>query len=279
MIEDFSFWYKKICDQEILKQALSEKIMLNNSPLTWEVCYEILSLCKFDPKYTSDMLVEMSNSKYAKLDQMWIGVDQNDENEINDFYKKTFNIIPWGHGIFTFDHNVDGRRESYMNNVRILTHLLNMGSKSLLDYGAGGGQFSLLAKAIGFEKVAHHEFKIFHPYVDWRQKKITSNCQFILSDAEFRLNLNEKFDCVVCCDVAEHVFDVNNLLIDINKHLKIGGKMAWVSVFGEGISCHLHKEYKGKEENLLNNYGFTRISNLPNPHFGHSGIYEKGKEI
>ncbi|MHC4386860.1 MAG: methyltransferase domain-containing protein, partial [Planctomycetota bacterium] len=124
--------------------------------------------------------------------------------------------------------------------------------------------------------VVHHEYAIFHPYVAWREKqipKVDSAQQFIMTRADEPLTLAEPVDAIICADVAEHVWDPKQMLRDIHATLNPGGYLIWNSYFGEGISCHLHPDLKGHEEELLADLGFERIGDLPSDYIGHSGLY------
>ena len=196
--------------------------------------------------------------------------------KVEAFYQESAKVLPWGHGVFKADHKVQQRRQVWLKRVRLLEMLKKANVTSICDYGAGGGYTSLLAKAMGFSRVVHHEYSVFHPYVAWREKHIPtvdSAQQFIMTCAEKPLKLDEPVDAIICADVAEHVWDPKQMLKDIHAALKPGGYLIWNSVFGEGISCHLHPGLKGREEELLANFGFERVGDLPVDYIGHSGLY------
>jgi len=273
------FWkyYGKICDQEILKEAMSAKIMFEGRPLQPEVCSEILHFMKFtNNAFTSEQLIQKSSNIYSGVDALFRDSNKNSRSDFDEFYKKTFDLIPWGHGTFHFDHDDGERRKNYLRRGVVVEKIKSLGVKSFLDYGGGCGHFSLLTSALGIEKVEYCEYSIFHPYILWRFSRIKNACNFIAKDVE-NWAATDLVDCVLCFDVAEHVYDVNEMMQRISSSLKVGGFLFWVSVFGEGISCHIHPELKGKEDDFLQSYCFVRQENLPVNYVGHSGIFKKVK--
>ncbi|MCC6933849.1 MAG: methyltransferase domain-containing protein [Deltaproteobacteria bacterium] len=164
-----------------------------------------------------------------------------------------------------------------------MTELRKKGCQSVLDYGAGGGHTTLLAYALGFRSVFHHEFKIFHPFVQWRAQRMAANDNFpqppdfIFSAAEQPMPHNNIVDGAICTDVVEHVPDPNILLDQLRNALTNGGYLMWVATFIEAISCHINIHYAGHEEELLNRHGFHRIEDFPVHYNGHTGIYQLRK--
>jgi FkbM family methyltransferase len=277
---EFETWFARTCVPEILADARREALRWDGRPLAWEVCHEILAFQAFSgDRYTAERLIELSNTRYRALDALWPGGAPTRE-QIDAFYVRSAEILPWGHGVFQADHNVADRRIHWLRRVRLLEQLQHLGADSLVDYGAGGGHTTLLAKAMGFARVVHHEHGIFHPYVAWRAEHITSlerNRQdFVLTDAAAPLSLGTPVAAVVCTDVAEHVYSPDELLEQIYAALQPEGHLVWVSMFADGgISCHLHGHMSGQEETWLARHGFKRVADLPCHYQGHTGLYQR----
>lgn len=277
--DEFTYWFEKICDKQILIKAHQDPLYLDGQPLSWEVNHEIYAYEKFCMgELSADQLVGLSNARYSLLDQLWPRGNLT-KNALDNYYISTAAILPWGHGVFAADHNKDDRRKNWLRRLELLRDLQKNGVRSLVDYGAGGGHTSLLARAMGFERVVHHEYRIFHPYIAYRSDSISVDAngqpcgRFELSNAEMPLNLHEPVDAILCLDVPEHVYDPDAMLDEIRSSLKPGGYLVWVAMFEENITCHLHPHLRGKEDELLMRHGFFRDHDLPVNYDGHTGVY------
>lgn len=275
---DFRECFQKICIPEILKEADREPLIWQGRPLSWEVCHEILACFLFTRgKYSIERLIELSNSRYHLLNQILPGKFPTQE-QLKQFYIKSAEILPWGHGVFVADHNVTERRANWLRRFNILHVLKGMSVESLVDYGAGGGHTTLLAKAMGFNRVIHHEYEVFNPYVLWRSQFIHATGQpdstFITTDAAQPLCLSKPVQAIICTDVAENVFSPERMMQEIRDSMQPNGFMVWVSKFGEDIFNHLHGELAGKEETWLREQGFVRIGDLPAKYQGYTGLFQ-----
>jgi FkbM family methyltransferase len=274
--DEFNYWFKKICVPSVLKKAYERLLNWEGCALEWDACHEILAYHTFiNGPIEPEKLIALSNGRYELLDRLWPGEPLTQERG-ETFYRESAKVLPWGHGIFKADHDVQHRRQVWLKRVQLLEMLKKVGATSVCDYGAGGGYTSLLAKTMGFSRVIHHEYTVFHPYVAWREKQISAvdpNHQFIMTQAEQPLKLDAPVDAIICADVAEHVWDPKQMLKDIHAALKSNGYLIWNSVFEGGISCHMHPELKGHEEELLASCGFKRVEDLPVRCVGHSGFY------
>ncbi len=276
--KEFEFWFERVCVASIVQKARQRQLFWKGQPLEWDAAYEILAYHEFCGGSVSvEQLLFMSNNRYQLLDQIWPKGPLSRER-VEAFYQASAKILPWGHGLFIADHQTHLRRKTWLKRVRLLKMLKERKVESLCDYGAGGGHTTLLAKAMGFGRVVHHEYSVFHPYVAWRAEKMNlsqqSACRFEMSPAEYPLSLKEPVDAVICTDVAEHVWDPIKMLDEIRGALRPGGLLIWCSCFGEGLSCHLHPDLKGKEEEILKQTGFQRVGDLGVSFGGHSGLYQ-----
>ena len=101
------------------------------------------------------------------------------------------------------------------------------GSKKLLDVGCGTGAFTIGAARRGYRSLG----------LSWDerdQKMAVERALICKADlAEFniqdvrnldeRLDLQERFDVVVCCENIEHILDDQKLIVDITRCLNPGG--------------------------------------------------------
>ena len=280
---EYENWFKKICIQSVIDMYERDPIVWEGRPLAWDAGHEIMAYHIFsNRKIPINKLLFLSNNRYKLLEKLWPKGNLT-KAQVEDFYMHSKEILPWGHGVFVADHNTQERRKKWVRRISILKMLQELNIDSICDYGAGGGHTSLLAKTMGFKRIIHHEYSAFHPYVKWRSDQIgnfgNAKQEFELSMAEVDLKLEKPVNAVLCMDVAEHVWDPKKMLEEINNSLETDGYLVWNSVFGEGISCHLHPELKGKEEKILGDYGFQRIKELNVNYSGHSGLYKKTKQL
>jgi SAM-dependent methyltransferase len=101
--------------------------------------------------------------------------------------------------------------------------------ENLLDLGCGSGSFTIGAAKRGYQSLG----------LSWdeRNQKVASERAKLCKapDASFGIqdlrHLNErkdlinKFDVVICLEVAEHILDDHKLIVDISKCLKPGGRL------------------------------------------------------
>jgi len=276
---EFSRWFTPMCVPEVLAEAKKLPLAWQGKPLAWEVCHEILAFERFsNGRYSAQRLIELSNRRYQLLDALWPDGNPS-QQQIEEFYQRSAEVLPWGHGVFQADHQIEERRRNWLRRLRLLQLLKDFGALSVLDYGAGGGHTSLLALTMGFERVVHHEYGVYHPSVNWRAAiiqetiPVAARCRFLATDAAAPLALAEPVDAIICTEVAEHVCSPDTMLEEIRKALKPGGLLVWVSYFGEGISCHLHPELRGQELALLRRHGFVPLGKLPVEYDGYSGLF------
>lgn len=270
----FHYWFSKICIDSIKNKSNSEELLFDGIDLPMEIKHEVFAFNAFDPSWAIERIISTSKNRYELLEQIWPGENPS-ETEVTDFYLKSADILPWGHGVFGPDHDTEKHRKNWLRRIDMLAQLKSMGAKTVADYSAGGGHTTLAALAMQFEQVGHIEFDIFHPFVRWRLEKIPTLAQsrMVFADPRSVEKLDVKFDAVICSDVPEHVYDYNKLLRHLQMLLKPQGLLLWVSFFGEGISCHLHPELKGREEALLKRYGFHKEADCAAEYTGYSGVF------
>ena len=282
----FEFWFKRICIPRVLINAKQTPVIVDGKPLSWEVAHEIFAFQDFsDKSYDINKILDLSLNRYKLLDNIW--PDIINEKSIELFYRKSSQILPWGHGTFLFDHNVKERRINWMRRIALLEQIKAHGATQILDYGAGSGHTSLLAMTMGFDEVCHVEYKEFHPFVEWRSKQIPlknyHSIKFLTPDDVNNAEHSSAkidagyFDAVLCCDVAEHVFDPQKLVNTLSKITKDNGLLSWISVFGEGISSHINPEFKNNELSLLASAGFEFVEPLSAKYNGFTGLFRKIK--
>lgn len=271
----FYFWYSRICDPSLIQYVLKNPIWFEGMPFSWEVAYEIISFKMFSQDSLSvEEIISLSRNRYTLLDSLWPGAFPTEE-EVELFYLSSYNVLPWGHGIWIADHNDRQRHAEWVRRIDVLLQLKQLKVDTVLDYGAGGGHTALAAMAAGFKSVGYHEYSIWHPYIRWRlRQSFPTSWQKMHFSAPDGKVFDMAYDAVICSDVPEHVYDPIVLLQNLNSLIRPGGFLVWVSLFGDGIDCHMHPQYKGKEEELLKSFGFAKIAPLAAQYRGYSGVFQ-----
>lgn len=104
-----------------------------------------------------------------------------------------------------------------------------MGSKHLLDVGCGSGAFTIGSARRGYKALG----------LSWdeRNQRVAQQRAALckVSSAEFevqdvrqldqRLDLQNSFDVVVCCENIEHILNDRKLMVDMSRCLKSGGTL------------------------------------------------------
>jgi glycosyltransferase involved in cell wall biosynthesis/SAM-dependent methyltransferase len=272
----FNFWYEKICDPSVLSYARETPLFWLQKDLEWEVKHEMFLCQKFyGNKYCIGELLELSNNRYDILAELWKNCNAKDPASVAAFYRSSVEVLPWGHGIFLADHKVQERRLDWLRRVHLLQQLWKEGLRTVLDYGAGGGHTSLLAIAYGFDEVGHYEYECFNRYTRFRANGISDGGKLKTFDLDLPLPMSAKFDAILCSDVPEHAPDLDVLLDNLFKALKVGGLLVWVARFEDSCAGHLHFEMFGREEELLRRHGLIRHADLNVHYEGHSGLFKK----
>ncbi|MGH7314364.1 MAG: methyltransferase domain-containing protein [Candidatus Rokuibacteriota bacterium] len=111
--------------------------------------------------------------------------------------------------------------------IAVMAGLLpaELGGRTVLDYGCGGGYFTVLCARRGAQVVAvDAEAAVLQTAAHYaRLSGVAERCRFIDSDAFARRPATESFDVIVAKDVIEHVPDDQGLLGDFARRQRAGG--------------------------------------------------------
>lgn len=116
---------------------------------------------------------------------------------------------------------IGGNNFTYINFFRYIFPIINNARpRKILDIGSGAGTLSLFLAGQGFKvvgvdasSVSIEKSKISAKYLNLQTKVDFVNCDFL----DFASN--EKFDLILCSEVIEHIFDVNEFLKKIKRLL------------------------------------------------------------
>ncbi|HVZ12067.1 MAG TPA: methyltransferase domain-containing protein [Patescibacteria group bacterium] len=179
-----------------------------------------------------------------------------------------------------------------IDQVRVISRLLNKPSLKILEIGPGDGIVTVTLKKMGMNVKTMDIDKTLNP-------------DYVSGLPDLKLKSNEKFDCVICCEVLEHIKypDVKKSLKNISEiaefsiisvphaslTLSLSFKFIYLKaiklLFSQDLDFRTHKfdgqhywelGYKGFSSNglkkVISNSGFElinefRVSELPYHHF------------
>jgi 2-polyprenyl-3-methyl-5-hydroxy-6-metoxy-1,4-benzoquinol methylase len=107
------------------------------------------------------------------------------------------------------------RREA----LKLITEALNPGS-TILDLAAAQGNFTLELGECGY-RVTWNDLRA--ELIGYVQKKYERGDVAYAPGNAFELDFNEQFDCILMCEVIEHVAHPDEFMINVARLLKPGG--------------------------------------------------------
>lgn len=152
----------------------------------------------------------ISNEIYQRIDNQFYNAPKDiwwNENEFLSLLKTSFNPCRFGYFLKQY---TDTLRQSSVN-------------KSALDVGCGGGLLAEEFAAAGFSVtgIDPSENSIKTATTHAQQNKLPIHYE--TGTAENLPYADRIFDVVYCCDVLEHVYDLNRTIAEISRVLKPGG--------------------------------------------------------
>ncbi len=126
-------------------------------------------------------------------------------------------------------------------------------AKSLVDFGCGTGAFLLSAKKHGVSRVVGLDGEYAHEFFD------EESGDFISCDLSENIDLHEKFDLLICLEVAEHIHPckaemfINNLV----RHSDI--ILFGAAIKFQGGNTHLNEQMPSYWRKLFTDRGFAQI--------------------
>jgi 2-polyprenyl-3-methyl-5-hydroxy-6-metoxy-1,4-benzoquinol methylase len=240
-----ALWIKDRVFHEFISRDIE-----NISPKNCALKELSLYLKKTEGEIEKKMLVE------KPVVEAWNKINPNPKNsrEIDNFYISTdayiFELMAANHIVQTL--------YSYF----VLTDKLQLlGTRKILDYGAGAGTLSILFHNLGY-RVTYADLpgKLFD-FAKWRFAKRKMNIPMVNLK---KGRANKVFDCILCTEVIEHVVDPVGLL-KLFRALLQKGDLLVVSEsceYTEDFSSHLegNKKYGGEKFiKLLSELGFRQI--------------------
>ena len=186
--------------------------------------------------------VKWSNLSANEWNEMKI--DQKDISQVMEFYKKTPNYI---FELMEY-HSTEGKQKLSKTVIDICK---KNNINSILDFGAGVCQDSILAAKNGLNATAADIPGKTFDYGKWRIKKYSKDIKII--EILDETPLIEKYDAITCFEVLQHVVNPKKTLEHLNEHLNPNGLLFITTRFKNNYSLALkHNEYLENEfENFV----------------------------
>ena len=196
--------------------------------------------------------------KYVKVtEDEWnsMKIDQNDINEVMGFYAQTENYMP--------ELTIIASTEDKQRLCKFaIGYCLKNNVKTVVDYGCGVGQVSIIGALNGLNMTAVDiEGKTFE-FTKWKFKKYGLNVKTI--EIKNDAPLKEKYDAITCFEVLQHVPDIEKTLEHFHDSLNENGLLLVTRRFIGNYSLVLKKNEKYEDifEDVVKNKGFELVEKV-----------------
>ena len=184
--------------------------------------------------------------KWSNLSaEEWNGkkIDQRDMNEVMNFYRNTPNYI---YELMEY-HSTDSKQ---MLSKTVIELIKEHKFKTILDFGAGICQDSIVAGREGLEATAADIPGKTFDFGKWRIKKYNDSITTI--DIHDETPLEESYDAITCFEVLQHVVNPEKTLLHMINHINSDGRLFITTRFRNNYSLALnHNEYLEDEFDKL----------------------------
>lgn len=162
------------------------------------------------------------------MDQVWLQCDCEQQHCNPECYSVFYRHPVWLlNGIYIEQDPI-----SMSHRHAIADSVASLGSKRLLDYGGG---FGTLARLIA-DRLPDTRIALFDPFPPAHGQTVCGeypNIRYVETIT------GQRYDCLVCTDVLEHVHDPLGLLARMVAAVKPGGHLFIANCFYPVILCHL----------------------------------------
>jgi len=205
-----------------------------------EALKEIAEYKKIDFKEIKESYKEISEkfSGYVKFSNLsadeWNQLQINQENiqNVMEFYKNTPNYI------FELMETHSTQAKSNLSNI-VIDYCIKNNFKSILDFGAGVCQDSIIASKNNLDSTAADiPGKTFN-FGKWRIEKYNLKIKTI--DIFDENPLKENYDAITCFEVLQHVVNPDKTLSHLIEHLNLNGMLFITARFKNNYSLALKR--------------------------------------
>ena len=162
-------------------------------------------------------------------------IDQSNMQEVMEFYRKTPNYI---FELMEY-HSTDSKQKLSQTVIELIKE---HEFKTVLDFGAGICQDSIVAVREGLEATAADIPGKTFDFGKWRIKKYNNSINTI--DIHDETPLEKSYDAITCFEVLQHVVNPEKTLLHLIDHINLDGRLFITTRFRNNYSLALnHNEY------------------------------------
>tara|TARA_B100000949_G_C14148839_1_gene393868 strand:+ start:31 stop:783 length:753 start_codon:yes stop_codon:yes gene_type:complete len=162
-------------------------------------------------------------------------IDQSNMQEVMEFYRKTPNYI---FELMEY-HSTDSKQKLSQTVIELIKE---HEFKTILDFGAGICQDSIVAVREGLEATAADIPGKTFDFGKWRIKKYNNSINTI--DIHDETPLEKSYDAITCFEVLQHVVNPEKTLLHLIDHINLDGRLFITTRFRNNYSLALnHNEY------------------------------------
>jgi SAM-dependent methyltransferase len=172
--------------------------------------------------------------------------------------------------------NTGGSGGSSAADIKRWSHVLDIlaphirSSHRIVDVGCGKGGLLMALRSRGFQNLVGIE-----PSLRCRQSLAEQNIPCYPTVKEAICEEGEPFDCVLCCQVLEHVFALDDFLADIGNLLKHDGTLYVEVPDAAGYADFFHAPFYYFDREHINHFTLDSLDNLILKHLAYRPIFGK----
>ena len=230
-----------------------------------KIFYEISVYLKIPLDVIKKKYLKINNNKYVKWTEITdnefkntvpeYNKDDIDEKILFNFYSKTTNYI---YELSEY-HSLEERKKLTLTCIGIMK---NNNINTVLDFGCGIGQDSIIATINGLEASACDIDGVTLEFARWRFRERNLNIETItiINDTP----LSKKYDSITCFEVIMHVPNVEKTLKHLYESLNDNGLLFITWRFVNNYSLALNKNIKYNDiiVDIINNTKFKLLNKI-----------------
>jgi len=196
--------------------------------------------------------------KWTKVtDEEWKSRNINEQNskEVMNFYATTPNYM-----IELMEYHATEDKQRLTQTV--VDYTKEKGKKTIVDFGAGVAQDSIMAAQAGLVATAADIPGQTFDFAKWRIKKYGVNVKTV--DILKEEPLVEKYDAISCFEVLQHIVDPVRTLKHFHQHLNQGGLLFITTRFRGNYSLALthNEKFEDNFSQVVQDNGFELVEKI-----------------
>ena len=191
-------------------------------------------------------------------EEEWLkkNINQGDEKEVAKFYQETPNYIL---ELIEY-HSTSDKQRLTQTAIEIMK---KNNVKSVVDYGCGIGQDSIMQAKAGLKATAVDLPGKTFDFVKWRFKKHKLDVKTI-DIVPGKLPLQENYDAIMCFEVIQHLKNPEKAIEHFYEHLNSSGILLLTYRFKGNYALALkeNEKYDGNFKEVIESKGFKQAERL-----------------